>query len=178
MKQAPVESKVPTNSRAAELLDGASFFDCWSVSSTHTESSAMQLFLAAAAKTPRWINLAMSARNRIVQIAGLKHLGNLNDLDQGRPPESYKPGDRVGIFTLFEQTFDEALLGDKDKHLNVVLSIHRALVNDGTRIVVSLTTIVHVKNLLGRLYMLPVTPAHRIIAPAVLGHIAAMPNAA
>jgi hypothetical protein len=45
-------------------------------------------------------------------------------------------------------------------------------------VIVSLTTIVHVKNFVGRLYMLPVTPAHRIIAPAVLSRIAGMPNAA
>jgi hypothetical protein len=178
MKQAPVESTVPTNSRAATLLGGASFFDCWSVLSPHTDSSALELFIAAAANSPRWVNLAMSARNRRVRLAGLKNLGTLNGLDSSRRAQSYRPGDRVGIFTLFEQSFDEVLVGDKDKHLNVVLSVHRALTNDGKSVLVSLTTVVHVKNLLGRLYMLPVRPAHRVIAPAVLGRIATVPNAA
>ena len=177
MKQAPFESAVPSNSRAANLLGGASFFDCWSVLSSQTELSALELFMAAAAKSPRWVNMAMGARNRIVQFAGLKNLGTLNGLDSTRRADSYQPGERVGIFTLFEQSFEEVLLGDKDKHLNVVLSVHRTPTEDGTNVLVSLTTIVHVKNFLGRLYMLPVTPAHRVIAPAVLGRIAAVSNA-
>jgi hypothetical protein len=122
--------------------------------------------------------MAMGARNRIVQFAGLKNLGNLNSLDTTRRADSYQKGERIGIFTLFEQSFEEVLLGDKDKHLNVVLSVHRAPGKDGMSVIVSLTTIVHVKNFVGRLYMLPVTPAHRIIAPAVLSRIAGMPNAA
>lgn len=172
MSEAPVESTVPSVSRAAALLAGASFFDCWAIRSNRLGHSALALFLLAAARTPRWVNLAMGARNRVVQMVGLKNLGNLNEFDPSRDPVSYQPGDRVGIFTLFEQTFDEVLLGDKDKHLDVVLSVHRTLAADLQSVQVSLTTIVHVKNLLGRLYMLPVTPAHRIIAPAVLARIA------
>jgi Protein of unknown function (DUF2867) len=64
------------------------------------------------------------------------------------------------------------LIGDRDKHLNVVLSVHRRLLPGRQAVEITLTTVVHVKNLLGRLYMLPVTPAHRIIAPAVLASIA------
>jgi hypothetical protein len=167
-----VETPVPPHSRAAALLDGASFFDCWSVRTRPTDLCALDLFRAAALRTPRWVNLAMGARNRIVQRLGLKNLGHLDELDASRPAQSFRPGERLGIFTLFEQSFDEALLGDHDRHLNVVLSVHRAKVDDGQALQVSLTTIVHVKNLLGRLYMLPVTPAHRLIAPAVLGRLA------
>jgi Protein of unknown function (DUF2867) len=114
----------------------------------------------------------MSARNRIVRLFGLKNLGTLDGFDEKREPSTYAPEDRVGIFTLFENTFDEVLLGDRDKQLNVVLSAHRRLVPGGQAVEVTLTTVVHVKNLLGRLYMLPVTPAHRIIAPAILAGIA------
>jgi hypothetical protein len=44
-----------------------------------------------------------------------------------RTASAYKPGDRIGIFTLFEATDDEVLLGDRDKHLDVVLSVHKRL---------------------------------------------------
>jgi hypothetical protein len=178
MNHVPIETAVPARSRAAKMLEGASFYDCWTVSCAPTERSALELFLTAAAKTPRWINMAMSTRNRLVQLVGLKNLGNLDTFDPARPAETYRPGERIGIFTLFEQSFDEVLLGDHDKHLDVVLSVYRAIAEDGQSIAVSLTTIVHVKNLLGRLYMLPVTPAHRIIAPAVLGRIGAGPTEA
>jgi Protein of unknown function (DUF2867) len=178
MKHTPREAEVPLNSRAAELLEGASFCDAWQVNSGRVDRSALEHFLAAAEKTPRWVNTAMGARNRVVQLFGLKNLGALDNLERTREPRTYKPGDRVGIFTLFENSFDEVLLGDRDKHLNVVLSVHRKLLPGGTAVEVTLTTVVHVKNLLGRLYMLPVTPAHRIIAPAVLAGIAEQPHAA
>jgi Protein of unknown function (DUF2867) len=169
LKQTPSETEVPTNSRAATLIEGASFYDAWRISSTQFDKAALEHFLVAAQRTPQWINAAMSARNKIVQLFGLKNLGTLSQVDSTRTWDLYHPGDRVGIFTLFENSFDEVLLGDRDKHLNVVLSVHRKPLSDGQTVEVTLTTIVHVKNLLGRLYMLPVTPAHRIIAPAVLG---------
>jgi hypothetical protein len=178
MKPTPHESEVPLNSRASQLVAGATFYDAWQVTSGKVDRSALEHFLAAAEKTPRWVNVAMSARNRIVQLFGLKNLGVLNNLDGTRQPKAYAPGDRVGIFTLFENTFDEVLLGDRDKHLNVVLSVHRRLLPGSQAVEVTLTTVVHVKNLLGRLYMLPVTPAHRIIAPAVLAGIADSTHAA
>jgi len=178
MKLSPRESTVPPNSRVAELLQGASFYDAWRITSARVERSALEHFLAAAERTPTWVNAAMGARNRVVQLLGLKNLGALGDLDRARASSSYKPGGRVGIFTLFELTHDEVLLGDRDKHLNVVLSVHKRLLANGQAVGVTLTTVVHVKNLLGRLYMLPVTPAHRIIAPAVLAGIAEEPHAA
>ena len=84
----------------------------------------------------------------------------------------YRPGDRVGIFTLIENTPDEVMLGDSDKHLEVVLSVHCARPT-GQPVRVTVTTVVHTKNRLGRLYMLPVKPMHRLISPAVLRAIGA-----
>ena len=178
MKHSPRETEVPLNSRAAKLLVGASFYDAWRINSGRVDRSALEHFLAAAEKTPRWVNMAMDARNRLVHLFGLKNLGALDNLERRPDMRTYKPGDRVGIFTLFENSFNEVLLGDRDKHLNVVLSVHRRLAPSGTAVEVTLTTVVHVKNLLGRLYMLPVTPAHRIIVPAVLAGIAEHPHAA
>ena len=113
-----------------------------------------------------------------MSLVGLKDLGHLSGVTKGKLPSEYRSGDRVGIFTLFQNTFDETLLGDQDKHLNVVLSVHRALCSDGHSVTVTITTVVHVKNTLGRIYMLPVKPMHRVIAPAVLRTIANAQNAA
>ena len=112
----------------------------------------------------------MKARNRVGRFVGLKDLGTLSGVADGKPASAYRPGERVGIFTVFENAEDEALIGDKDKHLDVVLSIHREKRRPG-QVVITVTTIVHVKNLLGRIYMVPVKPMHRLIAPAVLAAI-------
>lgn len=168
MDNQPRETAVPRNSQAAALLEGADFFDAWRIESDAVDLSALDLFIAAVKLTPRWVDVCMALRNRVVALFGLKNLGNLSGLSRDKPVSSYEPGDRVGIFTLLENTFDEVLLGDKDRHLNVVVSVHRQAAADASRVVVTVTTVVHVKNMLGRLYMLPVKPMHRIIAPAVL----------
>lgn len=167
----PLETNVPSNSLVAPLLNGASLHDSWSITSCNAELSALDHFIVAAKRAPRWIDLCMTVRNRTGRIVGLKDLGTLSGVAAEKPASAYKPGDRVSIFTVFENSFDEALIGDRDKHLNVVLSIHREKCVDGKRVVVTVTTVVHVKNMLGRIYMLPVKPMHRLIAPAVLATV-------
>ncbi|MFC3851385.1 DUF2867 domain-containing protein [Salinispirillum marinum] len=168
MKNHPTETEVPANSRIAELLDGASFYDAWSIRSTDVTLSALDHFIVAAKQTPRWIDACMILRNRLGGLVGLKNLGTLSGVAADKPASDFEPGSRVGIFTVFESRFDEALIGDKDKHLDVVLSIHRSESPDGKHVTITVTTVIHVKNRLGRIYMLPVKPMHRLIAPAVL----------
>lgn len=163
----PLETTVPIDSLVASLLPGSYFHDAWEIKSNAVDLSALGHFLGVVEHTPRWVNLYMILRNRIVSLLGLKNLGQLSTLGQEKLASAYRPGDRVGIFTLFENTVDEALLGDKDKHLNVFLSVHRRLVG-ANEILVTVTTIVHVHNALGRIYMVPVKPMHRLIVRAVL----------
>ena len=120
-----------------------------------------------AAQTPLWVEQLMALRNRIVSLLGLKNLGGLSQIDPGKPESAYLVGDRVGIFTLISRSANEVLLGDRDKHLNVVVSVHQQ-VNAGGAAWVTVTTVVHVNNWLGRLYMIPVAPAHRLIARAMV----------
>jgi hypothetical protein len=167
----PRETAPPPGSRIAGCLAGASFHDAWCIDAPPLGRAALSHFLVAAARTPRWVDACMDLRNRVVRRLGLKHLGALAAVDPARPWDSHRAGERVGIFTLFENHFDEALLGDRDKHLDVVLSVHRQPGADGHGDRVTLTTVVHVHNMLGRLYMLPVRPMHRVIAPAVLGRL-------
>ncbi len=172
MNAKPIETNAPPKSRIAEMLTGASFYDSWSITSSDVDSSALDHFIAAVKRTPRWIEYCMTARNKVGNLFGLKDLGTLSRVARNKPASEYIPGERVGIFTLFENSFDEALIGDRDKHLNVMLSIHREALPDNKQVAITVTTVVHVKNMLGRLYMLPVKPMHRIIAPAVLNAIA------
>ena len=173
MTSDPFESAIPPNSRAEALVAGADFFDAWSVETEMTDRPALGYFISAAERTPRWVDACMNLRNRAGSLVGLKNLGSLSGIASGKPAQAYRAGERVGIFTVFENAFDEALIGDKDKHLDVVLSVHRGPVQENGRLVVTVSTIVHVKNLLGRVYMLPVKPMHRLIAPAVLGAMTA-----
>ncbi|EHU2070762.1 DUF2867 domain-containing protein, partial [Acinetobacter baumannii] len=114
--------------------------------------------------TPQWIEWSMNMRNKITSKIGLKDLGSFKQIDTHKKENEYVAGDRIGIFTFLQRTENELVIGDDDKHLNVTLSIYK---NEDTQ-VLTVTTIVHIKNWLGRLYMLPVIPAHRKIVPATL----------
>jgi hypothetical protein len=73
----------------------------------------------------------------------------------------------VGIFTLLANTEDEVLLVDRDRHLDVYIALTCRPAADG-QYQVLVSTVVRTHNLLGRLYMLPVAPFHRLIAPIAL----------
>lgn len=106
----------------------------------------------------------MVVRNLTVSMFGLKNLGALSQVDPIKTTADYVLGDRVGIFTLLYKSEDEVLLGDQDKHLSVVVSVHKQTTQDDVPGLVTVTTVVHTNNWLGRLYMIPVRPLHRIIA--------------
>lgn len=91
--------------------------------------------------------------------------------DFSKPESAYAPGDRVGIFTLVSNTPSEVLLGVQEKYFDVVLSIFKHSPGHDGQQFIAQTTVVHVHHLMGRLYMLPVTPAHRFIAQTVLSRI-------
>jgi Protein of unknown function (DUF2867) len=168
----PHKVRPPAGSRIASRLAGADFHDAWAIDAADPQLSALRQFLKAAQATPRWVDACMSLRNRLVHLVGLKNLGGLSEINPARPDADYHPGDRIGIFTLFENTPDEVLMGDRDKHLDVVLSVHCAR-PPGQPVRVTVTTVVHTKNWLGRLYMIPVKPMHKLISPSVLRTIGA-----
>ncbi|CAI9003489.1 DUF2867 domain-containing protein [Pseudomonas chlororaphis] len=171
MQTAVQPCPLPSQSSIANLAVGASFIDCRQVLANDPERTAMCHLLNLMSQTPAWIDRMMGLRNRVVQLFGLKDLGRLTRIDLTRADEDYRPDDRVGIFTLVAQAPDEVLVVDRDKHLDVYLSLNRLpLTAEGLRPVV-LSTVVHPNNLLGRLYMLPVAPFHRLIAPMTLANI-------
>jgi hypothetical protein len=178
MKTRSVLSDVPPGSAITAQLPGAYFHDCHAIAVPNTSRTALSHFLTALANTPPWVNSLMALRNKLVRFVGLKDLGALGEFNPSKPESAYVPGDRIGIFTLISNTPNEVMLGDRDKHLDVVLSVYKYSPGQNGDQFVAVTTVVHVHNLLGRVYMLPVTPLHRLIAPAVLSRIIGGENAA
>lgn len=163
----PRKSEAPHPSLIETYLPGANFHDAWSITVNDSAQTAFGWYLAIFTATPRWLNRLMSMRNRAARWFGLKDLGSFSDISRLRPEGDYRPGDRMGIFTFVEAHSSEVLLCDDDKHLAVSLSVHRSEIIAGCR-VITVTTVVHGKNVLGGLYMIPVTPMHRLIVPRSL----------
>jgi hypothetical protein len=158
--------KVPGSSDISKQLQGADYFDSYEMPLVHAGRSALEIYLGVISKTPAWVNFLMAARNRVVGFFCLKNLGHLGDLQQTKAASDYRIGDRIGIFTLLSNTDNEVVMGDSDKHLDVKVSICK--LGQGENESVVSTTVVHIHNLLGRVYMLFVIPFHKLIVPAIL----------
>ena len=154
---------VPINSEVFKTLSGSYYSDSYSFCSSKPGRVALQIWIDHASKIPSWVNFLMAGRNKIVSVFGLNNIGHLGDLDANKLLSEYQVGDRVGIFTLLFLSDNEIILGDSDKHLDVNVSVHTEV---GKPHEVSISTVVHVHNFLGKLYMLFVKPMHKLIVPS------------
>ncbi len=156
---------VPIDSEISNNLTGAYYFDTYRFLTEQVGRSSLQIWLDHASKAPAWVNLLMAMRNNIASALGLKHLGHLGDVDIEKKVDDYQVGDRVGIFTLLSISDNEIILGDTDKHLDVKVSVYKES-KEGR--LISISTVVHVHNLMGKVYMLVVKPLHKLIVPSTI----------
>lgn len=159
-------ASAPRDSQIVRHMSGADYCDTYETAVGDAVPSALEIYLRAVSIAPEWIEILMSVRNRVVSVFGLKDLGNLGSVDGSKAVASYRVGDRVGIFVIESLSDAELILADSDRHLDARVSVCKT----GTcaRPAVAITTVVHVHNLLGRLYIAVVAPVHRVIVPAML----------
>ena len=171
------ETQVPAGTAIHARLPGADFFDAYMVADPHSGASALQTWLDMVARTPRWTQQLMAVRNRLVRLVGLQGAGQLNDMHppaSGASPgdaASYRVGDRVGIFQIRHLSATEVLMGQDDKHLDVQVSLTKLAPAGGAATLV-VSTVVHIHNTLGQVYMALITPFHRRIVRVMLQQLA------
>lgn len=158
----------PLGSRLQPELASAYFYDSYEAKVDGNGRTALEIYLDTVRRTPALMNFLMVARNRIVSLVGLKNLGKFTDFDCNRSSTNYKVGDRVGIFSILSISDEEVVLHDDDKHLQAQVSVYK-YPDEEKRVAV--TTVVHVKNLLGQVYLFFVVPAHKLIVPLMLCQI-------
>lgn len=162
---------MPQPSIIATRLEGATFYDSFAtpLHAKDHKATATELALRVFLRVPAWIEFLMRVRNRVVGLVGLKNQGSFTQgVDATKPAALYRAGDRLGIFTVMHVSDDEFIMGDDDKHLKVQISVCKTNTAGVPQLVVS--TVVQEHNWLGRVYMVVVGPAHKIIAPATLRH--------
>ncbi len=104
------------------------------------------------------LGAAFALRDWVSALFGVKRIGGFS----GAPVHDPKPGDMIDFF-LIERLEDHILtLSARDRHLDVMICV----MHDGCEISVTASVITH--NLFGRIYMIPVAPAHRLITRALL----------
>lgn len=157
---------VPPDSEISKHLADAHLYDAFAVPTQDNQRTALAIYIDIMAQTPAWVNRLMAARNRIVALLGLKNLGHLDNVDSQKKAETYRVGDRVGIFHIQFLSDREVILVENDTHLDAKVSLCK--ITEGQRSSAVMTTTIHVHNLLGKLYILFVWPVHKLIVPALL----------
>ncbi|MEI8592889.1 DUF2867 domain-containing protein [Photobacterium sp. Hal280] len=161
---------IPKHSKLFDYAKGAYFSDSFSREIPNKNQTALDVYLEIAKQTPAWVSFLMATRNRIVSMLGLKHLGRLQDAVAAKKPTNMNLGERIGIFTLHSNSDTEIVLEDSDKHLDVRVSF--LLDVEGDKVIVHATTVVHVHNFFGKVYMFFVAPIHKLIVPSSLKTLA------
>jgi hypothetical protein len=138
-------------------LPAANWADCYEIQVDAPDLSAMDAARMAAGQFPLWVRLLMRIRNAVTGLVGLK------------PAITHSTGDieMIGIFPVVSKNDREVVLGFDDRHLDfrVVIDVQ----NSGARHqIVSATTLVNRKILLGRIYITVITPFHKLVVVAML----------
>ncbi len=165
---------VPKHSQISQHLMNADFHDAFQFNLACGKRTALEIYLDVIAKTPCWISFLMALRNRAAPMFGIKDLGSIDNINPSRPSHEYQVGDRVGIFTIHSMTDNEVILMDSDQHLDAKISVCKSSLDADNAVTVS--TVVHVHNLLGRVYMFFVVPFHKRIVPSMLLNSDMMPQ--
>ncbi|WP_325893061.1 DUF2867 domain-containing protein [Grimontia sp. NTOU-MAR1] len=157
---------IPSFTELFRYSDNAYFADNHSKEIGYQGESAMEIYLRVMNSAPDWVNALMKIRNEVVSRLGLKHLGNLDDFYPKKQADDYQVGDKVGIFQMIYKSHSEVIMEDRDKHLDVKLSFF--VEPRGDKALVTASSVVHIKNTFGKVYMFFVGPVHKIIVPVTL----------
>lgn len=159
----PIESIISKEAKSANFQD--SFF----VTTNNVDLDVLEIYLQMTSNTPKWINLLLSLRNNIVQFLGLKNVGNLTGKNSLEFISRDKiAGTKIDFFTIETLNNNEMILVLNDKHLDIKLSILKSKVSKNQ---IFVSTLVNFNNLLGKIYMVFVTPFHKIVVKRLMKNI-------
>ncbi|HEX2585104.1 MAG TPA: DUF2867 domain-containing protein [Steroidobacteraceae bacterium] len=109
---------------------------------------------------PSWIGWLTNIRDAIVACFGLKTAKQLS---------GEASSERIAFFKVYSKSDTEVIVGEDDKHLDFRLSVLRTSGSSATLgDQLTVTTVVHCHNLLGRIYLFVIRPFHRQVIKASL----------
>jgi hypothetical protein len=153
---------LPSQSAVTHLYKGVNLADAFAIRLPLGASSDPDLLARFIfSHQPSWVSKLMGVRDAIVARFGLKTGKHLEAL------ASDPKAGRVGIFKVYSTSATEIVLGEDDKHLDFRVSVLCSSgPADGRQLTIS--TVVHCHNLLGRAYLLVIAPFHRLVVKASL----------
>lgn len=133
------------------------FFDTRSAN-LPVEMTTLQVWNLIIAEPLPLMKTAFRIRDAVASRFGVKRIGGFS----GVPRETVSIGDRLDFFLVEHVEPNALVLTERDRHLDVMTSIQIL----DKRLTITSSVITH--NAFGRLYMLPVGPAHKLIVSTML----------
>ena len=114
---------------------------------------------------PKWFKFLLNLRNAIASIFGLK-TGKIKNVYENLGKLNFQQDQSIGNIFILLKDKNHLIAELKDKHLDFRFSILIRQVDGITK--VSLSTIVKINNIFGKVYFFLITPFHRLIIPNIL----------
>jgi Protein of unknown function (DUF2867) len=151
---------LPPGSRVTQIYAHPNLADAYTIrlpdnATTDPEQLARFMFSHQAA----WVGKLLRVRDALVAGFGLK---TARRLEESARSERDK---HISIFRIYERTAHEIVLGEDDKHLDFRVSVFQESREDavGGGRYLTVSTVVRCHNLLGRTYILLITPFHEMV---------------
>ena len=145
---------------AGAVLSGAQFVDAFRAEIGAAPLTAREACTRMVLHGPRWVDVLTRLRNILVTPFGLKKSGE----------GAYAPGGLIGLFPVVSETPERLVAGFNDYHLDFRIVVDVA--GEATLRHVTVTTLVKTNNVLGRTYLMLITPFHKLVARGMMGCIA------
>ncbi len=156
-----IEVTVPEASKIWQAVSKVYFADAYQVRLSRPTLSVEDAYAAILGHMPQWAKALMTVRGWAVAPFGLKHPNA-----ERSPGARYQVGQRAGLFTIQSIDPHEVIAGDDDKHLDFRVSVYKAAPAGAETVTVS--TVVEIHNMLGRVYIAIIKPFHRLIVRSMV----------
>jgi hypothetical protein len=149
-----------THIRILAPVSSLNFFDTQSVVLSH-KISPLDAWNIMTARPHLLLRAAFRIRDAVSSRFGIKRIGGFS----GRTFDKVSVRDQLDFFLVERSDEDCLVLTERDRHLDVMTCIS----SQGATVTVTSSVIVH--NVFGRIYMIPVGVAHRLIVRRMLNRL-------
>ena len=147
---------VPNESIVYDYISQVDYSDAYKMKLNDTSLSAEEIYIRIFSHVPSWVINLMKIRDKIVSLFGIK----MSD-DVGHK-KVLIVGEKAGIFLIHHIKEEEIIAGEDNMHLDFRVSV---LKQDDD---VTISTLVHYNNLLGKVYMSIISPFHKMAVKAIM----------
>lgn len=162
-----MKSKIPANSLAEKYLP-ADYSEAYEmIVEKNSQLTPDNLLIAFWTDFPAWVRRLFSLRDILVKPFGLKGADDNYSTFQQKFTEMVRTGGSYQVMSLSAKSENETVMQLTDKHLTTELSCHTENAVEN-KLKISIITIVHYHNALGKIYFAVIKPFHIIIVKAIM----------